>query len=111
MTIMHPWKKSVKTRTINFIRKSVKADKPFFITYQPLVGSFLGTKPGTKKKSVAAGILQEFFVEFDAWIPTLMKELKDQGIEENTLVILMADNGPMTHIWTNRYGGNTSPWW
>ena len=108
--------KECQTRTINFIRKSVKADKPFFITYQPLVGSFLGTKPGTKKKSVAAGILQEFFVEFDAWIPTLMKELKDQGIEENTLVILMADNGPMTHngpagmVETLHRGGKGDAW-
>ena len=84
-------------RTINFIRKSVKADKPFFITYQPVVGSFLGNQPGDKHQTVSAGITQEFFVRLDAWIPVLLKELRDQGVEENTLVILMADNGPMTH--------------
>ena len=84
-------------RTLDFIRKSAKAKKPFFISYQPIAASFLGTKPGDKKKTVAAGILQEFLVEFDAWLPVLLKELKDQGIEENTLVVLMADNGPMTH--------------
>ncbi|MGA8825732.1 MAG: sulfatase-like hydrolase/transferase, partial [Pseudolabrys sp.] len=33
----------------------------------------------------------------DVWIGTLMTELKTLGIAENTLVILMADNGPFTH--------------
>jgi arylsulfatase A-like enzyme len=84
-------------RTLEFIRKSVGAEKPFFISYQPVVGSFLGTQPGQEKQTVAAGITQEFFVQLDKWIPELLKELIDQGVEENTLVILMADNGPMTH--------------
>ncbi len=86
-----------QNRTLDFIRKSVEADKPFFIAYHPVVGSFLGTQPGKKKETVAAGITQEFFVQLDNWIPELLQELKDQGVEENTLVILMADNGPMTH--------------
>ncbi|RLE27208.1 MAG: sulfatase, partial [Acidobacteria bacterium] len=84
-------------RTIDFIRKSVKADKPFFISYQPVAAHFLGPKPGLERLSVSAGMLQDFLVEFDKWIPVLLQELKDQGVEENTLVILMADNGPMTH--------------
>jgi arylsulfatase len=84
-------------RTIDFIKKSVKADKPFFISYQPIAASFLGTQPGEAKKTVSASIIHEFFVEFDNWLPTLLKTLKDAGVEENTLVILMADNGPMTH--------------
>ena len=84
-------------RVINFIRKSVKADKPFFISYQPVVGSFLGNAPGDPKLTVAADLLHEFFARLDIWIPKLLQELKDQGVEENTLVILMADNGPMTH--------------
>ena len=84
-------------RTLSFIEKSVAANKPFFIAYHPVVGSFLGTQPGQKKQTVAAGITQEFFVQLDNWVPELLKTLKDQGVEENTLVILMADNGPMTH--------------
>ncbi|MDX2493647.1 MAG: sulfatase-like hydrolase/transferase [Desulfuromusa sp.] len=87
----------LQKRTIDFIKKSVKADKPFFVSYQPIAASFLGTKPGEKKLTVAAGMLQEFLVEFDNWLPTLLKTLKDAGVEENTLVVLMADNGPMTH--------------
>ncbi len=84
-------------RTINFIKKSVKAEKPFFIAYHPIAASFLGTKPGDKKLTVSASILHEFFAGLDKWLPTLLQTLKDEGVEENTLVILMADNGPMTH--------------
>ncbi len=84
-------------RTLEFIKKSVDADKPFFISYQPIAASFLGTQPGVPKKTVSASILHEFLVGFDQWLPTLLQTLRDKGIEENTLVILMADNGPMTH--------------
>ncbi len=84
-------------RTLDFIKKSVKANKPFFISYQPVAASFLGTKPGDKKLTVSASMMSEFLVGFDNWIPKLLQTLKDEGVEENTLVILMADNGPMTH--------------
>ena len=87
----------MQKRTLSFIKKSAKAKKPFFIAYHPIVGSFMGNKPGTKPKTVSAGITQEFFTQLDDWLPTLTKTLKDAGVEENTLVILMADNGPMTH--------------
>ena len=84
-------------RTIDFIKKSVKAEKPFFISYQPVVGSFLSNAPGDAKETLAADVLHEFFADFDRWLPLLQQTLKDQGVEENTLIILMADNGPMTH--------------
>lgn len=87
----------MQKRTLDFIEKSAKTDKPFFVAYHPIAAHFLGTKPGDKKNSVAANILQEFLVEFDQWVPKLLQTLKDAGVEENTLVILMADNGPMTH--------------
>jgi arylsulfatase A-like enzyme len=84
-------------RTIDFIKKSVKAEKPFFVSYQPIAASFLGTQPGTPKHTLSGAILTEFLQSFDSWIPKLLQTLKDEGVEENTLVILMADNGPMTH--------------
>ncbi|MDC1288217.1 sulfatase-like hydrolase/transferase, partial [Gammaproteobacteria bacterium] len=87
-----------QARTLNFIKKSVKAEKPFFISYQPVAASFLGTKPGDKKLTVNGSMIHEFLAGFDEWIPTLLQTLKDEGVEENTLVVLMADNGPMTHF-------------
>ena len=105
-----------RARTISFIKKSVKADKPFFIAYHPVVASFMGTKPGEKKKTVSASLTAEHYAGLDEWLPTLMKTLKDEGVEDNTLVILMADNGPMTHdgppgmVETLYRGGKGDPW-
>ncbi len=93
----YKFEEEAQKRVINFVRKSVKADKPFFISYQPIALSFMGLPPGDKNRTVSAGPIQEFFARLDIWIPKLLQELKDQGVEENTLVILMADNGPMTH--------------
>ncbi len=48
-------------------------------------------------KTLSAGMNIEGLASLDEWLPTLLKTLKDEGVEENTLVILMADNGPMIH--------------
>jgi hypothetical protein len=81
-------------RTMAFIRKSVAAKKPFYVAYWPLFASFLGFP---NRLTASGGLLQESFARFDGWVGELMGELKKLGIAENTLVVLMADNGPMTH--------------
>jgi len=81
-------------RTMAFIRKSVAAKKPFYVAYWPMMTSFLGFP---NRLTASGGVLQEAFANFDGWIGELMGELKQLGIAENTLVVLMADNGPMTH--------------
>jgi len=81
-------------RTLAFVRKSVEAKKPFYVAYWPMMTSFLGFPDIL---TASGGVLQESFAHFDGWIGELMGELKELGIAENTLVVLMADNGPMTH--------------
>jgi arylsulfatase len=83
-----------KTRTLNFIDKSVDAKKPFFVAYWPELIAFV---PFPERKTLSGGFLQEGLVRFDPFIGQLMEHLKTKGIAENTLVVLMADNGPMTH--------------
>lgn len=77
-----------------FMKKNVEAKKPFYAAYWPLLTPFTGFP---EKLTVSAGMLQEGLARLDIYIGKLMKELKELGIEENTLVVLMADNGPMTH--------------
>ncbi len=81
-------------RTLAFIRKNAAAKKPFFVAYWPALGSFI---PSPKKETSNGGMLAELLAPLDARIGILMAELKKLGIAENTLVVLMADNGPMTH--------------
>ena len=82
-------------RTIAFIRKNAKAKKPFFVTYQPTWLNFL--KPQPNKTSENGGKVPDSYARLDAYIGTVMKELKTLGIAENTLFVAMADNGPMSH--------------
>lgn len=82
-------------RLISFIRKNAKAKKPFFATYQPMWLNFLAAEPN--KSSLNGGKVANSYAKLDAYIGTLMDELKTLGIAENTLFVAMADNGPMSH--------------
>ena len=82
-------------RTLDFIRRNAKAEKPFFVAYWPNFLNFLA--PDMPKKSEAGLKVADSFGKLDAFVGQLMEELKKLGIAENTLVVAMADNGPMVH--------------
>jgi len=82
-------------RILDFIERNAKAKKPFLAEYWPNFLNFLA--PEIPKRSVAGLKVAGAFPKFDAYIGRLMDELKALGIAENTLVIAMADNGPMVH--------------
>jgi arylsulfatase A-like enzyme len=84
----------MQRRTIEFIRKNAAAKKPFFVDYWPIGTSFLGFPD---RVTANGGLLQEGLARLDHFIGELMAELHHLGIAENTLVVLMADNGPFTH--------------
>jgi arylsulfatase A-like enzyme len=81
-------------RTMAFIEKNAAAKKPFFVDYWPVLGSFLGFPD---RVTASGGVLQEGLARLDPWIGGVRAKLTELGIAENTLVVIMADNGPMTH--------------
>lgn len=82
-------------RTFAFIERNAKAGKPFYVANWPLMASFL---PNPKKCTQARSQLQDGLqCNIDPFIGKLMTKLRELGIAENTLVIAMADNGPMSH--------------
>ncbi len=85
---------SNQEKVLAFIEKNVDAKKPFYVAYWPHLIAFA---PFLDRKTLSGGFLQEGLVRFDPFIEKLKKKLVDKGIAENTLVVLMADNGPMTH--------------
>jgi arylsulfatase len=82
-------------RMIDFIRRNAKEGKPFFANYWPNFLNFM--KVYNPRRTLAGGLVAESYVELDAFVGRVMSELKDLGIEENTLFVIMADNGPMVH--------------
>ena len=94
---MENWYKSAEQeeiRTLAFIEKNAASKTPFYAAIWPS-GSFVA-KPGPKK-SIAGSILPEVLGHVDDFVGELMEKLHELGIAENTLVVIMADNGPMTH--------------
>ena len=81
-------------RTVAFIRKNAKAKKPFFVCYWPQMTSFIANP---KKNTQGRALLGEGFEKVDAFIGQVMDELNELGIADNTLLVGMADNGPMVH--------------
>ena len=83
-------------RTLEFIERNAKAGKPFYIANWPMMSSFLPIRP--KNCSVARSLLQDGLqCNVDVFVGRLMEKLRELGIAENTLIIAMADNGPMSH--------------
>lgn len=82
-------------RSLDFIRRQAAAKKPFFMEYWPNFLNFLAPEP--MKSSLNGGKVPNAYARLDAWIGRMMQTLKDLKIEENTLVVIMADNGPMVH--------------
>jgi arylsulfatase len=84
-----------KKRTLEFIRRNAEAGKPFYAAYWPQDFSFI---PAPMKKTQARSVFtDDMQYHVDAFIGQVMEELTSLGIAENTLVVVMADNGPMVH--------------
>ena len=83
-----------ETATIDFVQRHAEGDKPFYVAWWPQLTSFQGFPD---RVTASGGFLQEALVRMDARIGRLTAELERLGIAENTLVVLMADNGPMVH--------------
>ena len=85
-------------RTLAFIDKSVEAKQPFFIAYQPIALGFIPDPRAKTKLTANKNVLQEAIVKIDAFVGELFDHLDEKGISDNTLVVVMADNGPFTHF-------------
>jgi arylsulfatase len=92
-------------RSIDFIDRSAKANKPFFLwhnTTRTHVWTHLG--PKWKDKS-GYGLYADAIMELDAAVGSIMKKLDDAGIADNTIVVFTSDNGAETFSWPD--GGNS----
>jgi arylsulfatase len=78
------------------LRKLAAEDKPFFLNYWPLY-PLTGPRTTTDEYTTPnGGIYVEKMKLVDQWIGELMAEMEKLGIADNTLVIIMGDNGHFT---------------
>jgi arylsulfatase A-like enzyme len=90
----------------DFMGRQVKASKPFFVWFNSTrMHVFTHLKPGSEGKT-GLGLQADGMTEHDNMVGELLKFLKDQGIEDNTIVIYSTDNGAMKNQWPD---GGASP--
>jgi arylsulfatase len=76
------------------LRKLAKQDKPFFLNYWPLFPINFVQEQIPEYKNLNGGTIANSIVEVDQWIGEIVNEVGKLGIEENTVIIVMGDNGP-----------------
>jgi arylsulfatase A-like enzyme len=84
-------------RTLDFVDKAVEAKKPFFVAHHSILISFFPDPRNPVKGTANKNVLQEALERLDVFVGKLQKHLQDKGIAENTLIMVMADNGPFIH--------------
>jgi arylsulfatase A len=93
--------KAFTDRAIDIIE--AKSARPFFI-YLPYSASHIPIFVRDEIKGKSGGSLyQDVIYEFDLQMARIMEALRDNGIEQDTLVIFTSDNGPWT-VWGDHAG-------
>jgi len=92
-------------RSLDFIDRSVKAGKPFFLWDNPSrMHVWTHLSPKWQGKS-GYGLFADGMMELDAEVGAVLKKIDDLGIANNTIVIFTSDNGAEAFSWPD--GGNT----
>ncbi|MEH6550536.1 MAG: sulfatase-like hydrolase/transferase [Pseudomonadales bacterium] len=83
-------------QVIDYIDSNAASDKPFYMAYWPHV--FDAARKPEELTTSANNWVAESLVDLDRDIGQILDKLRAAGIAENTLVIAMADNGPMHEL-------------
>jgi arylsulfatase len=95
----------VMVKSLDFMERAKKADKPFFIWWNSTrMHIFTHLKAASAGKT-GYGIYADGMVEHDGHVGQLLAKLKELGLEENTIVMYSSDNGAETFTWPD--GGTT----
>lgn len=85
-----------QNQTMEQLRKLAAEDEPFFLQYWPLY-PLTGPRTTTDQYTTPnGGNYVEKMKLVDQWIGELMSEMDELGIADNTLVVIMGDNGHFT---------------
>ena len=95
----------VTAKTLDFMDRAKKADKPFFIWWNSTrMHIFTHLKKESAGKT-GLGVYADGMVEHDGHVGQLLDKLKELGLEENTIVVYSTDNGAEAFSWPD--GGTT----
>ena len=83
-------------QTMEHLRDLAGKDEPFFLQYWPLIPLYGPRTTIDKYTTPNGGNYVEQMKKLDGWIGDIMQEMDKLGIAENTLLLVMGDNGHFT---------------
>ena len=84
---------SLETKAVEFIDRQAKSEQPFFL-FLPLGSPHTPIVPTEEWQGASGlGAYADFVMQTDHVIGSVLKQLDDRGLRENTLVIFSSDNG------------------
>lgn len=93
--------------SIAFMKKNVEKNKPFFLYYAMTQLHFPALPHPDKAGTTGAGDMGDSMADVDYNVGLILNQLKELGIEDNTLIIWCTDNGAeMRRPWR----GSPGPW-
>ena len=85
-----------QAQAIEHLRKLAAKDEPFFLQYWPLI-PLTGPRTTTDQYTTPnGGIYVEKMKQLDGWIGDILAEMEKLGVADNTLLLVMGDNGHFT---------------
>jgi arylsulfatase A-like enzyme len=96
----------VTSKTLDYLEKAKKADKPFFLWWN---STRMHVHTHLKKESqgrTGLGVYPDGMIEHDGHVGQILAKLKELGLEENTIVMYSTDNGAEKASWPD---GGASP--
>ena len=95
----------VTVAALDFMERSVAADKPFFVWWNSTrMHIWTHLKPESKGKT-GYGVYADGMAEHDLMVGQLLAKLKELGVDDNTIVMYSSDNGAEVFSWPD--GGTT----
>lgn len=76
------------------LRSLAKQDKPFFLNYWPMFPINFVQEHINQYNTLNGGTIAASIVEMDEWVGQILDEVEKLGIAENTVIVVMGDNGP-----------------
>lgn len=83
-------------QTIEHLRKLANKSEPFFLQYWPLIPLSGARTTQDKFTTPNGGVYVEKMKLLDQWVGDIMQEMETLGVADNTIVVIMGDNGHFT---------------
>ena len=83
-------------QTLEHLRQLSQQDKPFFLQYWPVIPLYNPRTTRDQYTTPNGGTYVESMKQLDGWIGEVLEEVETLGIADDTVIVIMGDNGHFT---------------